>query len=73
MDLQRTDTVETYDELILTMCWDDDEDPVEALAGGTYAVCGGEWRREADHMWRFWEDPIVAAELDIGIKSGDAK
>ena len=60
---RRTDTVESYEDLCCTICWDDDEDPEAALQGGTYAVCCGEWRREADNQWRFWEDPIIADEL----------
>jgi hypothetical protein len=61
--LTRTDTVESYEDLLCTICWDDDEDPEAALAAGVYAVCGGEWRREEDNQWRFWEDPVIAAEL----------
>jgi hypothetical protein len=63
MELCRTETVESYEDLCCTICWDDDEDPEEALAGGVYVTCVGEWRREADNQWRFWEDPIVAAEF----------
>jgi hypothetical protein len=62
-ELVRTDVVESYEELFCTLVWDDDESPEAALAGGIYTVCGGEWRREQDNQWRFWEDLIVTAEL----------
>jgi hypothetical protein len=62
-ELRSTETVETTEDLISIICWDDDEDPMKVLAGGAYQVCGGEWRHEGDERWRFWEDPIVAAEL----------
>ncbi len=63
MKLRSTDNVETLEELCGIICWDEDEDPTQKLASGVYAVCGGEWRREQDNQWRFWEDPIIAAEL----------
>lgn len=62
-ELRRTDHTETYADLCCTLCWDDDEDPETALASGVYAVAAGEWRREADGLWRFWEDEVVMREL----------
>lgn len=59
-----TDTVETYDDLIQGICWDDDEDKEAALAGGVYVTSGGIWKREEDNQWRFWEDAAVADELN---------
>lgn len=64
-ELVRTEYVESFEDLRCTICWDDGEDIERELASGVYPVCGGEWRREADGMWRFWEDPIIAAELAI--------
>jgi hypothetical protein len=55
----RTETVESYADLCRTICWDYDEDPEQELSAGVYPVCGGEWRRETDNLWRFWEDAFV--------------
>ena len=44
-------------ELMSILCWDDDEDPEEALKPGVFQTCAGEWRRETDGRWRFWTDP----------------
>jgi hypothetical protein len=63
MLLRRTEHVESYEDLCSTICWDEYDDPETALLDGVYAVCGGEWRREQDNQWRFWEDPILVAEL----------
>lgn len=63
-DLRRTDCVESFEELCLTICWSEEEDPADELARGVYEVCGGEWRREDDNQWRFWEDPVVADEMN---------
>lgn len=63
MTLRATDAIESYEDLCCTLCWDDDEDPEAALAGGVYAVAAGEWRREPDGQWRFWEDPEIMHEL----------
>ena len=60
---RHTETVESFEDLCCTICWDEDEDPAEKLAGGVYATCGGEWRREDDNQWRFWEDAVVVDEL----------
>lgn len=64
-ELVRTDSVETYEDLCCTICWDDDEDIEAALAGGVYQTCAGEWRREDDGQWRFWKDPAIWAELGM--------
>lgn len=63
--LKRTDHVESEEDLLCTICWDDDEDPQAELAPGIYKTCGGEWRREADGRWRFWTDPEVEQELGV--------
>jgi len=63
MTLRATDTVETFEDLCCTICWNDDEDPATELASGVYKTCAGEWRREADDRWRWWEDPEIMAEL----------
>lgn len=61
-----TDLVESYDDLIQGICWDDSEDKEAALAGGVYVTCGGIWRREEDNQWRFWEDQAVVEALNGG-------
>lgn len=61
--LTRTDSVETYGNLCLIICWDDDEDIEAALAPGVYATAAGEWRREENGIWRFWQDDAIIAEL----------
>jgi hypothetical protein len=71
-DLASTNTVESYEDLVLSLCWDDDEDPHKVLSAGVYKVCGGEWRREEGGRWRFWEDPIIRAEMEratFGVQS----
>lgn len=35
-------------------CWDGDERP-DSFERGTVRVCAGEWRREQDARWRFYE------------------
>lgn len=57
--LTRTEDVETYEDLCLTICWDDNEDIEAALAPGVYVTCAGEWRREENGLWRFWQDDTI--------------
>lgn len=64
MELRRTDHTESFEELCATICWSEEEDPADELASGVYPVCGGEWRREQDNQWRFWEDPVVVDEMN---------
>jgi hypothetical protein len=61
--LSKTDSVQSYEDLCRTICWDDDEDVEAALAPGVYATAAGEWRREENDMWRFWQDDLIMAEL----------
>lgn len=62
-NLKRTESVEAYEDLCCMICWDEDEDPESKLNSGVYAVCGGEWRREENNQWRFWENEAVMADL----------
>ena len=61
--LEPTRNTETYEDLCCIICWDDDDNPEKELAGGIYKTCAGEWRREQDGLWRFWQDPEIMAEL----------
>jgi hypothetical protein len=64
MPVERTDQIESHEDLVCSMCWDDEEDIESALAPGVYKVAAGEWRRETDGNWRFWKDPDFFARFD---------
>lgn len=55
-EFEKTEHLETEPDLMRIIVWDDDEDPVKALASGRYPTVAGEWRRDPSGAWRFWKD-----------------
>lgn len=53
---RRTDDVLTAAELRHFIVLDDDEDADDVLRPGVFQTCAGEWRREQDGRWRWWQD-----------------
>lgn len=53
--LQQTTDVVTATELVRDVFGEDGD--FELPDGDTIGVCAGEWRREPDGRWRFWQHP----------------